>query len=117
LHGQVSRRIFTPLFPRWPENEVPVGHVTNGVHMSSWDSEEADALWTGACGKDRWRGTLETLEEDMRSLSDSRLWECRASARQSLVEYVRERLSRQLEASGASPEEVEVQSICLIPTH
>jgi starch phosphorylase len=107
LHGQVSRRIFTPLFPRWPENEVPIGHVTNGVHMSSWDSEESDALWTGACGKDRWRGTLETVEEDMRGVSDSRLWECRASARQSLVEYVRERLSRQLEASGASPEEVE----------
>ena len=107
LHGQVSRRIFTPLFPRWPENEVPIGHVTNGVHMPSWDSEEFDALWTGACGKDRWRGTLETLEEEMRDVSDSRLWECRASARQSLVEYVRERLSRQLEASGASPEEVE----------
>jgi starch phosphorylase len=107
LHGQVSRRIFTPLFPRWPENEVPIGHVTNGVHMSSWDSEESDALWTGACGKDRWRGTLETVEEDMRGVSDSRLWECRASARQSLVEYVRERLSRQLEASGASPDEVE----------
>jgi starch phosphorylase len=107
LHGQVSRRLFQPLFPRWPENEVPIGHVTNGVHMSSWDSEESDALWTGACGKDRWRGTLETVEEDMRGVSDSRLWECRASARQSLVEYVRERLSRQLEASGASPEEVE----------
>jgi starch phosphorylase len=107
LHGQVSRRIFTPLFPHWPENEVPIGHVTNGVHMSSWDSEESDALWTGACGKDRWRGTLEAVEEDMRSLSDSRLWECRASARQSLIEYIRERLSRQLEASGASPEEVE----------
>ena len=107
LHGQVSRRIFQPLFPRWPENEVPIGHVTNGVHMSSWDSEESDALWTGACGKDRWLGTLETLEEDMRGVSDSRLWECRASARESLVEYVRERLSRQLEASGASPEEVE----------
>jgi starch phosphorylase len=107
LHGQVSRRIFTPLFPRWPENEVPIGHVTNGVHMSSWDSEESDALWTRACGKDRWRGALETVEEDMRGVSDSRLWECRASARQSLVEYVRERLSRQLEASGASPDEVE----------
>jgi starch phosphorylase len=107
LHGKESRRIFTPLFPRWPENEVPIGHVTNGVHMSSWDSEESDALWTGACGKDRWRGALETVEEDMRGVSDSRLWECRASARQSLIEYIRERLSRQLEASGASPEEVE----------
>jgi starch phosphorylase len=107
LHGQVSRRLFQVLFPHWPENEVPVGHVTNGVHMSSWDSEETDALWTGSCGKERWLGTLETLEEDLRAVSDSRLWECRASARESLVEYVRERISRQLEASGASPEEVE----------
>ncbi len=107
LHGQVSRRIFQILFPGWPEDEVPVGHVTNGVHMASWDSEETDALWTGSCGKDRWIGTLETLEEDIRGLPDYRLWECRASARQSLIEYVRERLSRQLEAAGASPEEVE----------
>jgi starch phosphorylase len=107
LHGQVSRRIFTPLFPRWPENEVPIGHVTNGVHMSSWDSEEADALWTDSCGKDRWHGTLETLEKDMRAVPDSRLWECRASARQSLIDYVRGRISRQLEAAGASSEDVE----------
>lgn len=107
LHGKVSRRIFQPLFPRWPENEVPVGHVTNGVHMSSWDSEEADALWTDACGKKRWTGTLGSLEEDILAVPDSRLWECRASARQSLIEYVRERFSLQLEASGSSPEEVE----------
>jgi starch phosphorylase len=107
LHGQVSRKIFTSLFPRWPESEVPIGYVTNGVHMSSWDSEESDDLWTGSCGKDRWHGTLETLAEDMRAVSDSRLWECRASARQSLVDYVRKRLYRQLEAAGASSEEVE----------
>ncbi|MGZ6218992.1 MAG: alpha-glucan family phosphorylase [Syntrophales bacterium] len=104
LHGQVSRRIFMSLFPRWPEDEVPVEHVTNGVHMGTWDSEEADALWETSCGKDRWLGTMETLREDMQSVSDSRLWECRASARASLIQYVRERLSRQLEASGASPE-------------
>lgn len=107
LHGQVSRRIFQPLYPNWPESEVPVGHVTNGVHMGSWDSEEADALWTGSCGKDRWVGTLETLEEKIRAVPDHRLWECRASARQTLIDYVRERLSRQLEATGASVEEVD----------
>ena len=39
LHGCVSRHIFAPLFPRWPEDEVPVGHVTNGVHMPTWDSD------------------------------------------------------------------------------
>ena len=107
LHGQVSRHLFEPLYPRWPQIEVPVGYVTNGVHMSSWDSEETDALWTEACGKSRWHGTLEHLEEDMRRLPDSRLWECRASARESLIEYVRGRLFRQREAAGASPEEVE----------
>ncbi len=107
LHGEVSRHLFEPLYPNWPQIEVPVGYVTNGVHMSSWDSEEADALWTGTCGKSRWHGTLETLEEDMRMLPDSRLWECRTSARESLIDYVRERLSRQLEAAGASTEEVE----------
>jgi starch phosphorylase len=107
LHGQVSRRIFQPLFPRWSEDEVPIGHVTNGVHMPSWDSEESEALWTGACGTDPWLGSLETIEKEIRSVSDSRLWECRASARESLVKYVRERLSRQLEASGAAPEKCE----------
>jgi len=107
LHGQVSRRIFTPLFPRWPEEEVPIGHVTNGVHMPTWDSAESDDLWTEACGKGRWLGTVETLEQDIRRVSDAKLWQLRTAASKSLIEYVRERLSRQLEASGASPEEVE----------
>ena len=107
LHGEVSRQLFGPLFPRWPQSEVPVGHITNGVHMSSWDSEEADALWTDSCGKDRWRGTLETLEKDMRALPDARFWQCRASARKSLIEFVRGRYSRQLEAAGASSGEIE----------
>jgi len=107
LHGKVSRRIFQPVFPHWPETEVPIGHVTNGVHMSTWDSEEADELWTGACGKERWMGTVETLEEKIRQVPDSMLWECRSSARASLIEYVRERFHRQLAVSGASPREIE----------
>ena len=55
LHGAVSRQIFQPLYPRWPEQEVPFGHVTNGVHVPTWDSAMADAVWTAACGKERWR--------------------------------------------------------------
>ena len=103
LHGKVSRRIFTPLFPRWPEEEVPIGHITNGVHMPSWDSAESDNLWTEACGKARWLGTVETLERDIRGVSDATLWQLHTMATRSLVEYARERLSRQLAASGASP--------------
>jgi starch phosphorylase len=107
LHGRVSRHLFEPLFPHWPADEVPVGHVTNGVHMPSWDSAAADDLWTEACGKDRWLGTTKTLEQDIRRVSDARLWQFRTGASKSLVEYARERLSRQLTASGASPEAVD----------
>ncbi|MDO8568811.1 MAG: alpha-glucan family phosphorylase, partial [Dehalococcoidales bacterium] len=51
LHGKVSRRIFHCLYPRWPEHEVPVSHITNGVHVPSWDSAQADELWTRIGGK------------------------------------------------------------------
>ena len=102
LHGKVSRHLFAPLFPHWPENEVPIGHVTNGVHMPTWDSAAADDLWTVACGKGRWLGTTENLEQDIRRVSDSALWKFRSAASESLVEYARGRLSRQLAASGAS---------------
>ena len=107
LHGEVSRRLFQSLFPRWPLDEVPVGHVTNGVHMPSWDSAEADALWTEACGKDRWRGTKEDLEKDIRRVSDDKLWQFRAASTKNLVDYARERLSRELAAAGSPPEDVD----------
>ncbi|HUI45961.1 MAG TPA: alpha-glucan family phosphorylase [Nitrospirota bacterium] len=107
LHGKVSRHLFAPLFSNWPQDEVPVGHVTNGVHMPSWDSALADDLWTEACGKKRWMGTTETLEQDIRRVSDTRLWQFRTDASKSLVEYARERFSKQLAASGASPEEID----------
>jgi starch phosphorylase len=106
LHGEVSRSLFEPLFPRWPAEEVPVGHVTNGVHVPSWDSAAADDLWTDACGKDCWLGPTEHLERDIRRLSDARLWRLRTATTKSLVEYARGRLSRQLTASGASPEAI-----------
>jgi len=106
LHGKVSRRLFAPLYSRWPEDEIPVGHVTNGVHMPTWDSAPADELWTKACGKERWLGTTESLERHIRGVSDAELWQMRTDASQSLVIYARERLSQLLASSGASPEEV-----------
>ncbi len=107
LHGKVSRHLFRPLFPSWPEDEIPIGYVTNGVHMPTWDSAPADDLWTESCGKDRWLGTTGTLEQDIRRVSDTRLWKFRTAASRSLVEYARGRVSRQLAASGAPPAEVD----------
>lgn len=95
LHGEVSRRIFQPLFPRWPQAEVPVCHVTNGVHAASWDSAVADTLWTNACGKMRWLGTLDTIESGLRTIDDQALWDFRCQGRHALVEFLRPRLERQ----------------------
>src|SRR5205814_391873 len=75
----------------------------------------ADKLWTEACGKERWLGATETLEADIRSVSDASLWQFRSAARKSLVEYARERLSRQLSVSGASPEAVEAAKTVFVP--
>jgi len=106
LHGAVSRGIFQPLFPRWPEIEVPVTHVTNGVHTPTWDSAAADRLWEATCGKDRWRETTEGLGDDLRKASDSDLWRLRTDGRKALIQYVRKRYSRQLAGRGASAEDL-----------
>jgi starch phosphorylase len=112
LHGEVSRRIFQDIFPRWPEAEVPIGSVTNGVHVPIWDSAEADDLWHEACGGQRWDSDLEEIEESIRRVPDTRLWRMRTAARKALVEFMRQRLARQLAGHGASAEKVrEVEQI------
>jgi starch phosphorylase len=99
LHGQVSRQIFAQLFPRWPEEEVPIGSVTNGIHVPTWDSAAADALWTTACGKKRWRGDR-PAEDDIRKLSNAQLWQLRTSGRKTMIDRMRERYALQLAAEG-----------------
>lgn len=96
LHGEVSRRIFQPLFPRWPEREVPVAHVTNGVHIPTWDSPEADAIWTQIHGKERWRDDPGKLNPTaLQTISDQQLWHMASAGRTRLVDYARQRFTRQ----------------------
>jgi glycogen phosphorylase len=109
----VSRRIFQVLFPRWPETEVPVTHVTNGVHTPTWDSAQADRLWETACGKNRWRGTQADIEKDIDAVSDPDLWQLRANSRKALVEYVRSLYVHQLASRGASPEDLAQAALIL----
>jgi len=106
LHGEVSRRIFQPLFPHWPQEEIPVSYVTNGVHTPSWDSAAADELWSEACGKERWLDAMTNIGEDLNKLSDEVLWELRSKGRQQLVRHVGERIAWQLEATGATSDQI-----------
>ena len=102
LHGAVSRRLFQPLFPRFPDGEVPVGHVTNGVHVPTWDGPDADRLWTRLCGRRPWRADPVRLEGQVLSADDKQLWRMRSKGRAALVRYARRRLCRQDAAYGPS---------------
>ena len=102
LHGEVSRQIFQPLFPHWPQAEVPISSVTNGIHVPTWDSVEADTLWTTACGKKRWRGDR-AVEDDIRHLTDEQIWQMRSTERKTLIDRLRIRYSRQLSSEGGDP--------------
>jgi starch phosphorylase len=102
LHGEVSRQIFQPLFPHWPQAEVPIGSVTNGIHVPTWDSVEADTLWTTACGKKRWRGDR-AVEDDIRNLTDEQIWQMRSTERKTLIDRLRKRYARQLASEGGDP--------------
>jgi starch phosphorylase len=96
LHAEVSREIFSPLFPSWSKYEIPVSHVTNGVHVPAWDSKDADELWTRLCGKDRWLYDPARLTDHCGLVSDQELWQLRALNRARLVQFVRDEYSREL---------------------
>ena len=115
LHGSVCRTIFQPLYPRWPEPEVPFDHITNGVHVPTWDSAMADAIWTEACGKDRWRHEPEDLGPRIQTVPHEALWAMRGTAREALVRDVRARLSFQLKGRGHPPEVVAFAETVLDP--
>jgi starch phosphorylase len=104
LHGEFSRRIFQALFPRWPSCEVPVGYITNGVHVPTWDSAEADRIWTKSCGKERWRSLPAAQFENIASVSDEELWAVRGKGREHLVHIARKHLATQLRERGLNSE-------------
>ncbi len=115
LHGRVSRHLFRMLYPHWPEREIPVSHVTNGVHVPSWDSSWADKLWTTACGKRRWLGSPQSLTDAIRAIDDETLWRVAGKERGDLVRYARERLEWQLEHRGVERVKVADASQVLDP--
>lgn len=93
LHGEVSRKLFANLFPGLPYAEVPVAHVTNGVHVPTWDSSAANAFWRKAYPRN-WSSHLDDAAAALQKLPDEDLWSFRNAARADLVAYVRQRLER-----------------------
>jgi len=103
LHGRVSRGLLHGLFQGWPQAEVPIEHITGGVHIPSWVSPPADKLWSQACpGDGCWLENLDEASQSIETVSDETLWDFRARARETLIHYVRGRLRRRLQDQGAA---------------
>ncbi len=92
LHGRVSRTMWRPIWPDTPEDDVPIGHVTNGVHTQTWVDPALARLLDQHAGQ-AWRGTPqdEASWSGVASIPDEQLWAQRNDARRTLVEYVRRR--------------------------
>ena len=107
LHGEVSRRMWHHLYPEVRERDVPIGHVTNGVHTQTWLAPEMDALYTRYL-KPRWAGAApgDDWWRNAGRIPPQELWNVRTALRRRLVHEVRARLVRQLQREGAPPAEV-----------
>ena len=90
-HGEVSREIWHPLWPDRPTERVPIGHVTNGVHLSTWMSREIMSLLDAHLG-DNWLEHVDdpSIWERVISLDDATFWHIRQSAKVSLLNFIRE---------------------------
>ncbi len=116
LHGEVSREMWKSVYGVKSAKKVPIGHVTNGVHVPTWIDAKARRFWQESCGFDpcaaipRARGWANATKAPAADF-----WSMRLSLRHSLVRFVRERLTRAAERRGESPRALEVCANMLDP--
>jgi len=107
LHGEVSRKMWSKLWPDLPEHEIPIQSITNGVHTASWVSDEMGALFTRYLGP-RWSEGSDdvTLWSRVYEIPDAELWEVHEHRRHRLVQLCRRWLRTAAEKRGESSEEI-----------
>ncbi|MBI1917043.1 MAG: alpha-glucan family phosphorylase [Planctomycetes bacterium] len=107
LHGKVSRKMWKAIWPDLPEAEVPITHVTNGVHTPSWVSPDLTQLYDRYLGP-QWseRPAEQEVWKRVENIPDAELWRTHERRRERLVAFARDRLKRQLTQRGAPPAEI-----------
>ena len=107
LHGKVSRKMWKAIWPELPEAEVPITHVTNGIHTPTWVSPDLSQLYDRYLGP-QWseRPAEAEVWKRVDHIPDAELWRTHERRRERLVAFARQRLRRQLTNRGAPPAEV-----------
>ena len=116
LHGQVARRMWSWLWPEALPEQVPIGHVTNGVHTGTWLARRMKRLYDEYLEPD-W---LERVDdpaawEGARRIPDAALWDVRRHLKRRLAAAMRERARRQWLGGGVHPVQVIASGVLLDP--
>ena len=116
LHGAVSRGMWKQIWPGLPEDEIPIGHVTNGVHFRSWISHEMNQLYDRYLGP-QWREEHADAKLWRRAegIPAEELWRTHERRRERLVAFARRRLRLQLQRRGAAQSEITAADEVLDP--
>ncbi len=116
LHGEVSRAMWTGLSPGKPEDEVPIGHITNGVHVPSWLAPQMFRLYDRHLGTG-WhqRSSEAKIWEGIENVDDGELWETHLNLKSRLLEFVRRRAVEQAERRSEPREMLERLERVLTP--
>jgi starch phosphorylase len=116
LHGQVARRMWSYLWPERPVEEVPIGHITNGIHTCTWISRRLRHLYSKYLDPD-WPQRLDDPEvwEGIERIPDKELWEVRRHLKRKLVAYMRERIRQQWRPGMVHPVQVIASGVLLDP--
>ncbi len=116
LHGEVSRKLWASIWPGVPDNEIPVGSITNGVHTLSWISRDLSNLYDRYLGP-RWHEQPGDMEiwQAVDHIPDTEVWRTHERRRERLVAFARKRLQKQLSNRGAGVMELAAAEEVLDP--
>ncbi len=117
LHGEVSRQMWNGIWPQVPQDEVPITHVTNGVHARSWLSGDLINLLDRYLGA-RWQANPadHNIWSAIHEVPDEELWRVHERRRQRLIAWARRELRKQLQKRGTGDDEVQARVDALSPT-
>jgi len=116
LHGQVSRGMWQQVWARHPVEDVPITHVTNGIHVPSWISRELSYLLDRYLSPD-WAEDPDNQRvwEQVEQIPSTEIWRAHIRCREQLVGFTRQRLGRQIKQRGASAGEIQAATEVLDP--
>jgi len=116
LHGRVSRQMWTALYPDRPEDRVPIGHITNGVHAPTWTAPLIADLYTQYLGADwQTRAIDPAMWADVDRIPDAELWQRHQVLKERLIAFTRYRIKKARTDRGEAGDRIHAADMLLDP--